>query len=109
MCPSEVSDIEASIWQAYQDLGVRVWGIAPDDSIDQLERFRNHLGITFPILIDDERLAISQYEMLERDIPSALYPQDWIISPDGRIAYGNSIYEPDEMRAILDTLLEESR
>ncbi len=46
--------------------------------------------------------------MLERDIPSALYPQDWIISPDGYIAYGNSIYEPDEIREILDTMLEES-
>ncbi len=87
---------------------MRVWGIAPDDAVDTLVRFRDYLGLTFPILVDVHRTAVSQYEMYPRDVPSALYPQDWIVGPDGRIAYGNTIYEPDEMHNILDALLEES-
>ncbi len=45
----------------------------------------------------------------EREVFSAIYPQDWIIDPDGRVAYVNSVYEPDEMQSLLDSMLEDSR
>ena len=30
------------------------------------------------------------------------YPQDWVIGADGRVAYVNTAYEADEIRAIVE-------
>jgi hypothetical protein len=39
--------------------------------------------------------------------PSAAFPQDWIVGPDGRIVYENNGFEPDEMRYVLEQTLKE--
>jgi hypothetical protein len=31
------------------------------------------------------------------------YPQDWVIDSDGRVAYVNTAYEPDELKAVLES------
>jgi len=39
---------------------------------------------------------------------SAAYPQDWIVGVDGKIAYANNAFEPDEMRAVIERELSEA-
>ena len=105
MCPSEVSDIEREIWQRYRDRGVVVWGIASQDDRAQVLRFRDQMGATFPILLDENAEVLNRYGRLRHSF-GTLYPQDWIVGKDGKVAYVNPGYELDEMTAILEEELQ---
>ena len=39
----------------------------------------------------------------------AAFPQDWIIGSDGRVAYVNNAYEPDEMIDVIERELVRSQ
>lgn len=84
-----------------------MWGIASDDDPEDLRRYADALGLSFPILLDEAGMVHNQYAIASA-FPSAAYPQDWIVGPDGRIAYSNNAFEPDEIRLVLDLLLEGS-
>ena len=79
-----------------------VVGIAPEDRTSELENFRDQLGITFPILPDPNKVAADQYQLLDREVSSALFPQDWIVDSNGRVAYVNNVYEPDQMQEVIE-------
>ena len=36
---------------------------------------------------------------------SGIYPQDWVIDTEGRVAYANNGYEPEAVIAIIETEL----
>ena len=67
------------------------------------------LGSLVATTIDENGTTTTLYNFLDRQVESALHPQDWIIAPDGSVAYVNQVYEPDEMQAIIDDLLGGSR
>ena len=105
MCPSEVSDVQSTLWQHYQDKGVIVWGIGSQDAYDSLVLFADQMGITFPILFDDGAVVQADYNP-GKGPTNSVYPQDWIIGADGTVVYVNTVYDPDEMYAVLDAELE---
>ena len=84
---------------------MRVWGVASNEPASTLNRFRDQLNITFPILDDSDGSVFGLYNMVHA-FPTAAYPQDWIIGSDGRIAYINNHYEPEEIREVLEGELE---
>ena len=100
MCPSEVSDISEYLWRDYREDGLRVWGIASMDNASTVTDFRDQLGIDFPVLMDPGGEVHAQW-VQDVAFPSAAFPQDWLIGPDGRVAYANNAYEPDEVRALI--------
>ena len=104
MCPSEVSDISEHLWPEYREQGLRVWGIASMDDESTVERFRDQLGVDFPLFVDPTGEVHAQW-LQEISFPSAAYPQDWLIDPEGRVAYANNRYEPVELRDLLDQWL----
>ena len=92
------------IWQEYKDRGVVVWGIGSEDSLEILTSFREQMGLTFPILFDDGAAVQSQYN--PGSVPTnSVYPQDWVIGMAGTVVHVNTVYEPEEMKAILETEL----
>ena len=78
-----------------------VFGIGSEDSQSALLNFRDSFGLTYPILYDGNGQVHSQYS-LQSAFPTAAYPQDWIVGPDGRIVYANNGFEPDEMRFVIE-------
>ena len=80
---------------------MRVWGIASRDNEATLVQFRESLGITFPILVDETGEVHAQW-LQEVAFPSAAFPQDWLIDPNGLVAYANNTYEPDEIQTLLN-------
>ena len=103
MCPSEVSDIERTLWQRYQDQGLVVWGIGSQDGYEDLVGFRDQMGVTFPILFDEGARVQAQYEQVRAR--ASVYPQDWIIGPDGVVLYVNNAYDAEAMSAIIESAL----
>ena len=104
MCPSEVSDIEHSVWRAYQDDDVVVWGIASSEVDEVVARFADTLGLTFPILLDRDGSINERYAQ-QQAFPSAAYPQDWVIGTDGVVVYSNNAFDLDAMRAAIEAEL----
>ena len=76
------------------------------DSEEELIRFRDDLGIDFPLLLDTTGEVHSGW-LQDVAFPSAAFPQDWLIDPEGKVAYANNTYEPDEIRGLLDGWLTE--
>ena len=81
-----------------------VWGIGSpgnkSETEESLAAFREAFGLTFPILLDHDGVVMEMYSQDAFDISP--YPQDWVIGADGRVAYVNTAYEADEMRAIIE-------
>ena len=77
-----------------------VFGIASQEPQGDVEQYIEQLGITFPILIDQNGSVHAQYQQ-EMAFPSAVYPQDWVIGPDSTILYRNNGYELDAILTLL--------
>ena len=104
MCPSEVSDVEFSLWRRYRDQGVVVWGIGSEDDLETLQRFRDQMGITFPILHDTGTVVLESYGQLRHQFGTR-YPQDWIIGRDGHVVYFNDEFDHDAMVDVIESEL----
>ncbi len=106
MCSSEVSDIEHSIWQAYQDRGVVVWGVGSEEDPEVLRAYADAFGLTFPILVDSDG-AVSDIYRQRSAFATAAYPQDWIIGREGDVVYANNGFELDAMVSALESELRD--
>jgi len=93
-----------TIWREYQEAGLQVWGIASNEPTNVLMNFRENLGITFPILEDPDGSVFAQYSM-SMGLPTAAYPQDWIVGSDGKVAYINNHYEPAQIISVIESEL----
>ena len=82
-------------------MGLVVWGIASQDNFDTLVEFVDERGITFPILFDEDGSVHAAYSM-QTAFQGTIYPQDWIVGADGRVAYANSGYEPETMITLVE-------
>ncbi len=83
-----------------------VWGISSQEAPDKVEAYKDYTGATFPILLDSDGSVFEEYQQASA-FWSAAYPQDWIVDVDGKVAYLNNGYEPDEMIAVLEEQLAE--
>jgi hypothetical protein len=70
--------------------------------VTQLSEFRDVFGMRFLGLIDP---SSSVYNAWRVPNPTAPYPQDYIIDQQGRVAYWNDQYDPQEVIATIDRLL----
>jgi hypothetical protein len=103
VCGPEFSDLEATIWQRYQDQDVVVLGInAGPDPRPVLEVFVDAFQITFPVLLDHDNLVFDQYRLPG---PQSPFPVDYVIDRDGTVAYRASEYDPDALTTVIDDLL----
>jgi len=103
VCASEVSDIEHSIWRAYGG-DVVVWGITSREPPQNVQRYADQLGLTFPLLLDQNGAVLRTYA-LQAAFPTTAYPQDWIVGRDGIVLYASNRFELGSMRAILEAEL----
>ncbi len=81
-----------------------VWGIGSEDELDDLATYAEQMGLSFPVLYDEGSVVQDQYN--PGSVPTnSVYPQDWIIGADGTVKYVNTVYDPEEMMAVLDAEL----
>jgi len=84
---------------------VRVWGVASNEEEATVAAFAAAYGLSFPVLLDLDGAVIDIYG-LDAALPTSPYPQEWVIDGDGRVAYVDNEYQPDDVRSVLDALLE---
>jgi len=106
VCASEVSDIEASVWQRWRDEGLVVWGVGGlRDDAESLATFADQLGLTYPVLFDADGAVYDAYTQ-QTAFTQTIYPQEWIIGADGRVAYVSNGYAHDEVAAVIEAELK---
>lgn len=98
--PSHFSDLQASIRAKFPDEEVVVWGVGPGGLVVSLGKFKDDMGLTFPVLHDVSGQIGQQYAQPEV-FPGASYPRDWIISKEGIVIYTSNTYNPSEIKALL--------
>jgi hypothetical protein len=76
---------------------------APQDDMSLVEAFARREGVTFTIGLD----ANDSYAALVPPwIEDSPFPLDLVVGPDGRIAYLATQYDPEAIRATIDSLLK---
>ncbi len=104
MCPSEVSDIDDSIYAEYASKGVQVWAISADPK-EALEDFRDQLDIDMPILMDPGEQALQQYRQVSA-FPTGAYPHDFVVGRDGTLIYTNNRFDHGAMTDAIESELD---
>ncbi|MCH9685213.1 MAG: redoxin domain-containing protein [Deltaproteobacteria bacterium] len=96
-------DIDATIWQEYQDQGVLVFGIHPGDPPEAVANFLEQTGITFPVLADEGTL-------FDFVFPSGVgypYPRDVVIGKDLTVRSIKNSFNQAEMDSLVQALIAE--
>ena len=100
--------METAIWQAYQDYGVVVLGIANTSNQNSIENFVEENSITFPILFDPGSSGGVQggdtYDDYYMPNDGSPYPRDFIIDIQGILQYANNEIDTEWMLYVLDEL-----
>lgn len=81
-----------------------MWAIASADPLEEVERFRDALGLELPILYDEGGAVHAEYVQASA-FATAAYPQQWVIGTDGNIAWSHNEYEVGELRAVIEAEL----
>ncbi len=78
-----------------------VWAIASEErSIDDVVAFAEALDLTLPVLYDEGGVVHAEY-VTQSEVPSAAYPEEWIVGTDGVIVYHAANYDHD---AVIDVI-----
>ena len=78
--------------------------VGADDSLEDLTAFRDELGLTLPVLFDEDGSVQASYE-LDPAYVDTVYPQDYLLDPEGTIVYLATTYEPERIRSLVDEML----
>ena len=82
-----------------------VWGIGGDsDTKENLQGFAAQMGLTYPILYDDNHAVQSALFSLELAIHS-VYPSDWLVGIHGELIYVNNEFDTEELLPIIEAEL----
>ena len=107
-----MSDLETSIWQAYQDDGVQFIGVSNTNNQNIINNFVNENSLSFPILYDTGSPGGVQggdvYNLYYMPNDGSPYPRDFIIDQNGIIAYANNEIDTAWMLSVLNDLLFEN-
>ena len=85
-------------------VGVNQGGLRGGDTDEIIRQFKAQTRVTFPLGVDVNK-TFDTYSADENGISP--FPLDVIVGKDGTIEYLAREFHPDEMKAVLDRLLNE--
>ncbi len=84
-----------------QVVGVATGGLFGEDTTAQLERFVAQTNVTFPVGRDDAGTH-RRYPTANSISP---FPLDVVVDKLGNIAYFNRAFDPESMKAVIQSLI----
>lgn len=101
-CPRCIEDLP-EIEAMYSDYAgdVEVWAIDVEESSEIAEAVAQSLGLTMPMLLDDDGAVFEQYQ----DEALHPFPLDILVDGDGQIVYRGSTVAGNALRDALDEVL----
>ncbi|MEA1887248.1 MAG: TlpA disulfide reductase family protein [Bacteroidota bacterium] len=102
VCRKEMPYIEREIWQEKKDEGLKVIGIDRDEPPETVRKFRNDVGITYPLALDPAAGIFSLYA--EKD---AGVTRNVIIDREGKIIFLTRLFKMDEFNEMKKIIFSE--
>ena len=99
-CNAELPHVEKELWQAFRGRGLVVLAIGREEGADKLRPFAAKLGLTFPLLPDQERKIF-------RLFATNYIPRLYVIGADGRIKFQSVGFDEGEFRTAVATVRQE--
>jgi peroxiredoxin len=95
-CNAELPHVEKELWQAFHGRGLVVLAIAREEGADKLRPFAAKLGLTFPLLPDQERKIFNLFA-------TSYIPRLYVIGADGRVKFQSVGFDESEFRTAVAT------
>ena len=87
------------LYDKYQRAGLVMLGIDVDDSVDQARSMAHSLGLTFPVLVDDQKIVSGAYKV--KSMPLII-----LIDRAGQVRYQHKGFELGDQGKIGDEIRE---
>lgn len=71
---------------------------------EEVQAFARRLGITFPLLLDQDASAYQKYQG-DRTPRIAPFPRDVLVDGKGQVVYYSRIFEPEALREAIEQVL----
>ena len=95
-CNAELPHVEKELWQTFRGRGLVVLAIAREEGADKLRPFASKLGLTFPLLPDQDRKIFNLFA-------TSYIPRLYVIGADGRIKFQSVGFDEGEFRTAVAT------
>ncbi len=82
-----------------------MWALASEENNeDAAIDFADALDLTMPVLYDEGGEVHADYVTLS-EVPSAAYPEEWIVGTDGTIVYHAALYDYSAVTDVIESEL----
>ena len=102
VCRKEMPNIEKDIWQEKKDEGLKVIGIDRDEPPETVRKFRNDIGITYPLALDPGAEIFSLFAEKKAGVT-----RNVIIDREGKIIFLTRLFEMDEFNEMKEIIFSE--
>lgn len=103
VCRKEMPFIESDIWQRHKDNPeFMLIGIDRDEPLEQVQKFRNIAGVTYPLGLDPGANIYAKYALRNSGIT-----RNVLINRDGKIIMRTRLYNPKEFKKLVERIDEE--
>jgi peroxiredoxin len=99
VCRTEMPFIEREIWQEMESSGLVVIGLDRDEPLEKVLKFREEIGITYPLALDPAADIFGLYAVKEAGVT-----RNVIIDRTGKIIFLTRLFERkefDEMKKVI--------
>jgi peroxiredoxin len=99
VCRTEMPYIEKEIWKEKKSSGLVVLGIDRDESVDKVLKFKEDIGVSYPLALDPGADIFGLYATKEAGVT-----RNVIIDRSGKIIFLTRLYERkefDEMKKVI--------
>lgn len=97
-CTEEAPQLEKNIWKVYQSQGLQVLGISLTLNVAEVKTWGDTLGLTYPLLIDQNYSVWGQYGM-------GYIPHNTVIDPSMTVRYTTYGYKQAKIIEIIEQYL----
>lgn len=102
VCRHEMPFIEKEIWNPGRELGLVLIGIDRDEPLEKVLKFKNDIGITYPLALDPGADIFGLYALKEAGVT-----RNVIINRSGKIIFLTRLFEREEFDRMKKTIFSE--
>jgi len=102
VCRREMPYIEREIWQEKKHMGLKVIGIDRDEPVEKVRKFKEDMGISYPLALDPGADIFSLYALKDAGVT-----RNVIIDREGRIIFLTRLFEMKEFNEMKEVIFTE--
>lgn len=102
VCRQEMPYIEKEIWKPGEKMGLKVIGIDRDEPLEKVLKFKNDIGVTYPLAMDPGAGIFGLFALKEAGVT-----RNVIIDREGRIIFLTRLFDREEFDQMKEVIFSE--